>query len=209
MKRLLACFLAMMLMGSMALAEVTGITVIGGEQRNTSYGGEELAPGNPIKVDGNYRIEYLKADALSRADQCKGGKYGYLTTTENKAKLQYFLDFGYGTHAPMYVRLKFTNFTMEETSLLERVDAQVVYDDLYEFYPAVKLQHNPDQTTSAGETDWASTVGVEVEPLVAVDFAFLVSVPLVVLETNKPLVMNVTIDNDVYTINLRDSLVIY
>lgn len=209
MKKLFSLLLVLTLLCGSAMAEM-GVVIIGGSEASSQVSeGEVLVVGKPVKVDGNYRVELVEANARSMADQCKGNRYGYLADTENKSAMHFYLDFGYGTHAPMYVKLRFTNFKMENTALLERVDCKVVFKDEYEFGPAMKLQHNPDQTASDGVVGWGSTVGVEVEPLLAVDFGFLVSVPLVVLESNEPLVMYVTIDNDVYTIDLRENLVIF
>lgn len=211
MRRIVALLLVVTLLalgGMTVFAE--GVIVIG-ETNNTtnSYGGEtELKPGSKIKVDGEYTISLADpaAKCFSKEKDLSGYSVGYLTTKEDGSASDSV--FGpVGTHTVLRIFVSLTNRSKQETNWLKRVKCDVVYDEQYTF-ETLAVQYNPDQTNYEGETGYASIEARPTEPLVSMTVGFFVSVPYIVRDSNKPLWAYITIDNDVYAVNLREVMVL-
>ena len=209
MKRILAILLTIALLScGSVLAE--GVTVIGENNSFTSaYGGEtELKPGNKIKVDGDYTISLSDGGVMcySKEKDLSGYGVGYLTTKENGSASKSMRG-PIGTHTVLRVHLSLTNRSKQETNWLKRVKCDVVYDERYTF-ETLAVQYNPDQTDYEGRTGYSSIEARPAEPLVTMNVSFFVSVPYIVRDSDKPLWAYITVDNDVYAVNLREVMVI-
>lgn len=210
MKKVLLIFLVgVMLLSNIpfgVLAE--GVTIIGGENNNSevSFGGEqELKPGDKIKVDGEYSIEFASAQISGVNSIQNGSYYVYLTSKENGAEKVRF-EHTVGTHTPGQVKVTITNRSKQSTNWLKRVKCTIIFDDLYTF-ETLATQYNPDQVSSDG-SKVRSTDAVDAEPLMAMDISFVFAVPYIVRDSSKPLVAYVSVDNDTYAIDLRKNMVI-
>ena len=194
----LALVLLLGVLPSPGLAE--GVVVIGGEAQSGDY--VELAPSEQVRIKGEYGIAFGGAKWRSDKNLQSGGSIGYLTTRESGEETTRF-DAPVGTHTPMSITFEFTNMSMENTNALGRVECRLVYDEKYEF-TTMAAQVNPDQTAANGNTGYASTDAVPVEPLVTVGLRFFAAVPLIVRDTNRPLTAYLTLDDTTYAVELRD-----
>lgn len=187
-----------------AIAE--GVMIIGQENDTMfSLGGEtELKPNETVKVDGEYAISYI-ASAVHGPNKSNNGYYWViLKSKENGASVERF-DFPVGTHTSGYIVFKLTNRSTQNVNWLKRVKCTVIFDDQYVF-DTLATQTNPNQTASTGKTGYDSTVAVDIEPLEAVYISFFFSVPYLVRDSSKSLVAYVSIDEDMYAIDLRKTL---
>jgi len=207
MKKLLAILLAVALCCSAALAEGVQIIAMGNGEMSGEY--QELKPGESIKKDGDYKIAFVEAEIMTLEYQSRDGGWwwGYLKTTESGTDTSLYSDYPIGTHTPLFFRCSFTNYSMETVSLLKRIQCSVVFDDKYIFDKNATWQYNPDQVNSDGKKR-PSVIGVDIEPLIRTDFVCIINIPWAVFESDKPLVAYVSIDDDVYAINIRDNLII-
>ncbi len=208
MKRmLLIILLTVLLLTSAAsvdvLAEETAsVTTNGNELRPTEA--KELKPGDKIKVDGNYSISFIPGMVLSDDMIKSRNHFSYLTSKENDVPVSVHL-FPIGTHTPGAIGIELTNRSKEDTNWLKRVKCVLVYDGQYT-YETMALQHNPNQTNQNKWDNIASTVAVDTEPLVSVEVSFLFSVPFIVRDSVESFVAIISLDDDVYAVDLRHNL---
>ena len=204
MKRIIA-FLLMMCCLTIAspnysLAE--GVTIIGQDTsaQNTFRGETELKPGETIKVAGAYSIAFSWCTINGKNKILRGSHYIYLTSKENGASCVRF-EHPVGTHAPGELAVTLINRSKQNVNWLKHVKCTVVYDETYSF-DTIVTQWNPDQLDADGDT-CDSTEAVDVEPLVSVDIGFIFALPYIVRDSSKSLVAYVSVDQDVYSIDLR------
>lgn len=211
MKKVLEIFLLLALLSCGYLNAMAQEVTIIGENNDSSnfYGGAtELKPESKIKVDGNYTISLNEngAKCFSRDDDLSGNWIGYLTSKEDgSSSVSVFRPVG--THTVLRVHINLINRSKQETNWLKRVKCDVVYDDRYVF-ETMPVQYNPDQKDDNDYVGYASIEARPAEPLVSMHIGFFVSVPYIVRDSDKPLYAYITVDDDVYTVNLRDLMVI-
>lgn len=207
-KRVTLLLAIVLLICAVAPALAEGITIISAGSSSTSpYGGEiELKPGDIIKVDGDYSITLSAAHCLSKDSNLSGKYIAYLTTKEDGSPYA-SLRAPAGTHTLLRIYINLTNRSNEETNWLRRVKCDVVYDELYTF-ETLAVQYNPNQTGADGETGYSSIEARPTEALMSVQVSFFTAVPYIVRDSDKSLWAYITLDDDVYSVNLREVLVL-
>ena len=209
MKRGILILLVAMLLASAVLpaglAEVIVIMPDQGSKEGTQMGeGEVLQPGTPIKVDGDYSIEFDGALILADELLYQNGYFSYVDSRENGAPLLRY-DYPVGTHTTGVVGFVLTNRTKKNVNFFDRVKCTLIYDDIYTF-DTFAYQHNPDQVVEGGRTDIGSIDAVDIEPLISVNYGFAFAVPYVVRDSSAPLIARICVDDDVYTVDLRQNM---
>ncbi len=201
-----AMMLALLMLLVPAFSAYAEGTVIIGQQESeqSTLGGEtELKVGQVEKVSDAYSIEYKETRWFTDEKLQAGWYFFYLTSQENGApRVRY--EHPVGTTTPVCMYFTYTNRSKQNVNVLKCVKAQLVFDDHYVF-ETMPLQLNPDQVAADGEP-CSSSSAVDIEPLVSVRLEFLTHVPFIVRDSDKPLVLYLTIDDsDVYAIDIRNT----
>ena len=134
----------------------------------------------------------------------KYARYGYMDSIQNKAKVNY-LNYSKSRETSGTLRITLLNLSCESINWLNHIKCTIVYNNVHT-YDVIMGQKNPGQIAANGNTDIISTKAVETEPLNSAGVSFLFVIPKEVRDSEKPLIAYITIDDDIYILNMRDNM---
>lgn len=153
----------------------------------------------------DYQMENLLCETLSGSAVKDGWKYYYVETTDSGAALKDWVPAKNNT--ALELGLEFTNLSKEETKFAERVSCKLIYDENKEIN-AVVMQENPGQKAKNGEK-CRSTAAVAIKPKEKTRLWFMADIPEAVRDSDGPFTAVITVDDEEYSINLRENMNIF
>lgn len=208
MKKLLMVMLvlAMVVGSSAALAENMGVQVIGGSEiESDPVSLTDIKIGAEAEIDGWGMITLTDGKYIDSLNQYKQGK----TTVAGN-----WVRFNSGEEADYFIiQADILNTTKTEKDYLSDVEVKAVFDDDIE-YAGWFYQYNWDNETK--DTEWNELNGIQnkefvidkadqfsIGPYYAGHYCFGCTLPNAVVNSKKPLRIEISIDGNEITYNIR------
>ena len=210
MKKVLSVLLvlSMLLTASAALAEGMGVQMIGGPDISTDpVSLDDIQIGTSVDVEGYATFLPTSFGYLDGLGAYKAGKneVGY-NFNDNNTWAESGNDAEYAV-----LRIDITNLNIKDKNFLEDCTIKVVYDDIYE-YAGWAFQYNYDNKSydrHAYKNEQNENYVINeadifaIGPMYTGHYCFGCTLPNAVVEGKQPLRMEITIDGNEITYNIR------
>lgn len=165
----------------------------------------ELSVSSVITDKKNYKIENLFCETLSEQAVTDGWRYYYVDTAENGATIKDWIS-PEGCVA-VELSITMTNLSKEATVFSDRMSCKLIYNNSQEIAASV-MQENPDQRAENGNK-CRSTVIAPLDNGESAKCWFMIDIPKEMRDSSLPLEAVITVDNNTYTVNLRENMKIF
>ena len=165
----------------------------------------EISVSSVITEKKNYKIENLFCETLSEQAVTDGWRYYYVDTADSGATIKDWIS-PEGCVA-VELSIDVTNLSKEATTFSDRMGCKLVYNNSQEMTASV-MQENPNQIAENGNK-CRSTVSVPINNGESAKCWFMIDIPKEMRDSSLPLEAVITVDNNTYTVNLRENMKIF